>query len=272
LNLHSNVHVVVCYPWGTRRMTRPATLGTALRWVAVVAALGFSVVQAQATPTPIPTLFNTGVDASGTPLADHTVGDPHYMFASVPAGSPSTILVRTSVFTTDSGFPIPPWLGDDSISTWIGVDNPVVGELAGPPGLYDYRTTFDLTGFNPATASISGGWASDNDGVKILLNGLDRPQSSYPAFAGGYASFTSFSISSGFVSGLNTLDFFVHNGGTGPGDDSGDPNATGLRVEMSGTAEALPVSAAEPGTLPLVGIGLAGLYGYAALRRTLQQP
>jgi len=235
-------------------------------WIAIVAAVALSAAPAQATPVPIPTVFNTGVNSSGMPLPDHTIGDPHYTLFSVPAGSPSTILIRTSVFAFDGGYPIPPWLGDDTLSAWIGVNNPDVGEVAGPPGVYDYRTTFDLSGFFPATASISGGWSSDNDGVKILLNGVDtlNPVTSFTQFMEGFASF---SILSGFIPGLNTLDFIVHNGGTGPGNNDGDAGATGLRVEMTGTAEARPVSVPEPGTLTLVGIGLAGIYACTAFRR-----
>jgi hypothetical protein len=44
--------------------------------------------------------------------------------------------------------------------------------LDGPVGAYDYRTTFNLAGFNPSTASITGQWSTDNEGVEILINGV----------------------------------------------------------------------------------------------------
>ena len=44
---------------------------------------------------PINTLFNTGVDAAGTPLPDDTIGDPHYSLFSVPSGT-TELRVRTS--------------------------------------------------------------------------------------------------------------------------------------------------------------------------------
>lgn len=76
----------------------------------------------------IPSLFNTGVDASMTPLPDGTIGDPHYSLISVPDGT-TDILVRTSA----GGYPIPPYFGDNSSSTWIGPDNDQ--SLSGPVGL-----------------------------------------------------------------------------------------------------------------------------------------
>src|ERR1035438_8803857 len=95
------------------------------------------------------TVYDTGVNASGTPLANGTIGDPHYTLISVPGGT-TTIMERTSV----GGNPIPPWLPDDSLSDWIGPHND--NSLDGPNGNYDYRTTFDLTGFDITTVVISG--------------------------------------------------------------------------------------------------------------------
>src|SRR5436190_21465609 len=60
-------------------------------------------------------LYNTGVSSTHAVLPDGTVGDSHYSLVSVPGGTTQT-LVRSS----PGGFPIPPWLGDDSSSAWIG--------------------------------------------------------------------------------------------------------------------------------------------------------
>lgn len=191
---------------------------------------------------PITTLYNTGVDASGTVLADGTIGDPHYTLIGTPGG---TNVIR--IITSDSGFPIPPYIGDNTSSRWIGPNNNP--DLDGPVGDYTYRTTFDLTGFNAATASISGGWSSDNNGVRVLLNGANTftPGTDFEQFRIGFAPFA---INSGFVAGLNTLDFVVYNGG-GP---------TALRVEMTGKAQ-VPDGGA---TLMMLGLAFAGL---SALRR-----
>jgi hypothetical protein len=198
---------------------------------------------------PLTTLYNTGVDASGTPLPDATISDPHYSLLSVPGGSTTDIRVRTSA----GGYPIDPshYIGDDSLSAWIGPNNDPA--LDGPVGLYDYRTTFDLTGFNPLTAQITGRWTTDNAGVSILLNGVNTgiPATSATQFNAG---FVPFSITSGFQAGVNTLDFIINNDG-GP---------TALRVEMTGTAAApLPTTAVAGMTL----LGGFGMVQFARRRK-----
>lgn len=196
--------------------------------VASIASLALWAGQAQAAP--ITSLFNTGVDASGTPLADNAL-DPHYVITSPAASTPF-------VATSAGGYPIGEWIGDNATSAWIAP----TADTFDAAVTFVYRTSFDLTGFDPASALISGVWATDDPGTDILINGASTGNASC-CFTG----FTPFSITSGFVAGINTLDFFVFNSG-GP---------TGLRVEMTGTADPVP----EPVTLSLLGAGLAGVAG-----------
>ena len=198
-----------------------------------------------ATPSgaaPITTLYNTGVNDSGTPMANGAAAT-RYTLLNAPTGAATTLRVATSA----NGYPIPPWLGDDRLSAWIGPNSDAA--LDGPAGNYDYRTTFSLTGFDAATASIVGRFAADDSGI-VLLNGI--------AVTGvqslGFSSFTPFTIDRGFVAGINTLDFVVNNGG-GP---------TGLRAEMTGTANASAVP--EPSTLAVLALP-AGLAGLLTLKR-----
>ena len=203
-------------------------------WFGLVGLLCFFCSQAQANP--ITTLFNTGVDSTGTPLSHGTVGDPHYALISVPGGT-SAIRIITSV----GGYPIPPFIGDNALSAWIGPNND--DDLEGPVGGYTYRTTFDLTGFNPSTAAITGSWTTDNNGLDILINGtglgFTTPSAAYSS------GFFAFSVTSGFVSGVNTLDFVVDNNG-GP---------TALRVQAAGTADPLSPPVPEPQTLTVTKAG-----------------
>jgi hypothetical protein len=191
---------------------------------------------------PITTLFNTGVDAGGVVLPDSTIGDPHYALIGVPGG---TTDIR--IITAASGFPIVPglYIGDNALSRWIGPNNDP--DVNGPVGIYTYRTTFDLTGLNPSTAAIAGQWTTDNQGIGVLINGTFL---SFPTPNNQFAlGFSPFSITSGFVSGLNTLDFVVRN----------EAGPTALRVQMTGTADSLTSAVPEPATGVLLASGLASI-------------
>ena len=189
------------------------------------------------------TLFNTGVDSNGAVLAHNTLGDPHYQLISKPAASSNVIRVITSA----GGFPIGPYIGDNTTSRWIGPNNNNQ-DLNGPSGNYTYRTTFDLTGLDFTSAQITGGWSTDNAGVDILINGVSLGYTTPTnQFQVGFAPFV---VGSNFVAGVNTLDFVVNNLAS-----TSANNPTALRVEMTGTANAIP----EPTSLALVGLALIGV-------------
>ena len=207
--------------------------------IAVAAAALLATTDAKAVP--ISTFYDTGVDASHATLANNAA-ETHYAIISTPDGSTPGVRVATSA----NGFPIPPWIGDDSLSAWIGPKTD--SALDGPSGQYDYRTTFNLTGFNATTAALTGQWAADDAGVDILINGVSTKQT-----VNGFSAFNSFSVTSGFISGLNTIDFLVQNNG-GP---------TGLRVEGVLTA-AVP----EPASVVILGVGLAGVGLFRRFKRT----
>jgi hypothetical protein len=180
---------------------------------------------------PITTLFSTGVDAFGVPLANGAV-DPHYTVS--PGGSAYAIGSPGSVG----------WVGNALPAQWISA---APSTLAGG-GPFTYHTTFDLTGLIPGTATITGSIAVDDEAT-ILLNGapvfFGVPTSSSP-----WASFEALTITSGFVAGVNTLDIQVPNNIVTP-----DDGPTGLQLAISGTAAPVP----EPASLLLLGSGLLGL-------------
>ena len=110
------------------------------------------------------------------------------------------------------------------------------------PGLTDtitYRTQFDLSATPAAGWKIDGRWAADDSGLTIKLNGVT---------VGGVGvaqadQWRNFSITSGILPGLNTLEFTTFS----------TVSPTGLRVEMLTTA--VP----EPTTWGLLMAGLMGV-------------
>lgn len=199
----------------------------------------------------ITTLYGTGLDNSGNLLPWGTLGDPHYKLVSVPSGSSTQIVVGQL------------WGSGSSWQPNIGPHNPGCSTGCGPTGYYDYQTTFDLSGMNPATASITGQWTTDNYGRDILLNGHSTGNTT------GNNSFdwewwTPFSIPKGsdFKSGLNTLDFIVY---------EPDANWTGLGVKITSTiADPAPDPVPEPATLLLLCMGLAALAAWRMRSRKAQ--
>jgi hypothetical protein len=122
-----------------------------------------------------------------------------------------------------------------------------------PGGQYIYRLGFTVSEAEAPLARITGRWSVDDAGVDILLNGV--PQ----AITAPFAAFTPFEISTGFRSGINTLDFIIRNRECG----GCVGNPASLRVELTGTiAPALPPptfvdftvneSSVPPPTFPLV--------------------
>ncbi|MFV2066830.1 MAG: hypothetical protein ACC645_07585, partial [Pirellulales bacterium] len=198
--------------WGGRQLARTAAVQTAL----LAAWLGGGT----AVASPI-TLFGTGVDDLGLSLAPGEV-DPHYTLMA----SDDPVFPGPETFAVEAALPAG-WIAAGGNAQWIA---PQADRLDGgsPLGSYLYRTTFDLTDTDPATASISGLWAADNIGL-IFLNGI------YTGFTNlaGPSVLTPFEITDGFQEGENLLDFVIVNSGT-------SANPTGLLVDIAGSVTNIP--------------------------------
>lgn len=138
----------------------------------------------------------------------------------------------------------PAYLPNSATSEWVWD-----ADLALSPVTFTH--TFDLTGYDHSTASLSGLWGVDNIGT-AYLNGtaISSIPFGYPAFQ----TLTAYGAASGFVAGVNTLAFHVENTG-----DYYSSNPAAFRAEVLVTA-AIPLPA---GVLLL----LSGLGAFAALGR-----
>ena len=175
----------------------------------------------------IPGMYNTGVDDTGAALADSDF-DPHYILQINPGGTdqvPATVHSST-VFPIVAG----PWLANNGSSKWISplADSGSASGLAFDggegPGTFVYRTTVDLTAFYLPSVKITGGWATDNLGPALRVNGTATGlvnNAQFPALT----SFTISPANAAFVQGVNTIDFLVQN-------QDANTGYTGLRIDQ----------------------------------------
>ena len=193
-----------------------------------------------------PVLHNTG-----TGLVSNDV-DPHYTIVGSPVFGPNAY-----VKTEADGPPISAggWLLDSPASAWLAPSTRFdFGDIPGITDDITYQTSFDLSGFQTSGGSITGRWAADDTGLEIRLNGVAVPGLALAR----YDDWTPFTITSGFVDGLNTLSFSTRS----------TLNPTGLRVEFT-ASEFIP-AVPEPGSWALMFSGLLAVGGLAR-RRTHAQ-
>lgn len=181
----------------------------------------------------IPSLHNTGLDASSQPLPAGTIA-PFWTIPVNPDNLSSNAIVANEGWPIASGV----WMLNTATSKWIG-PRATVADPDIATGDYVYRTTFDLTGRDTNTVIINGGWASDNNGTAVFLNGATVAVPLSTSF-GGFTSFTLGTNNATFLPGTNVLEFGINNAGAGP---------TALRVEFTKTSAR---------TLPGVPAGIAG--------------
>lgn len=158
----------------------------------------------------------------------------------------------------------PGWIADNSTGTHGGI---------GDWTYFVFRQSFDLTGYDATTASLTFQWAADDSGEIHDARGNWKPR--FKLNGGSYDSTTTWfhapwpydcetyclsnpvTVSSGFLSGMNTIDFYVE--GNGQTDGFSLMNAS---FTASPTTAPIP----EPETYAMLLAGL-GLLGFGARRR-----
>jgi len=143
--------------------------------------------------------IRTGVDSLGAALADGAV-DSDWLISTNGGVSfnPAVVAFPAQLCCSMDTVPGPAkWITDPSVqsnseATGWGIDNPVT-----------VATTFDLTGFNLATTSLSGFFRTADNTLNVSINGVVVPSTAQ------FFSFeNNFPISAGaafFVPGTNTL-------------------------------------------------------------------
>ncbi|MGA1791036.1 MAG: PEP-CTERM sorting domain-containing protein [bacterium] len=189
----------------------------------------------------IPGLFNTGVDEFGNPGPVSDLGIDIYELHYQLTGTYDTLVIKGKI----------EWVSPGGVANWIAPTGPHTSDASGD---YIYELIFDLNGLDPGTAEIKGEWATDYNS-EIYLNGnptgniLDDPNHSYKILHDFY-------INSGFMPGINTMQFIAHH------TDSSLPTA--LMVQnLKGKANAVP----EPATILLF---LSSLVALAIVKRKLK--
>ncbi|OYQ38701.1 PEP-CTERM sorting domain-containing protein [Rhodoferax sp. TH121] len=200
---------------------------------AVLAASSFLSAHAAA----ISGLVNTGSFASGVQDTNYVLNGNSYGYV-----------------TYDNAWPVNPWLANTSTSKWI---TPTANQAASldpvQNGTYSWTLSFNLSGFDASTASFSGQFAADNQAT-VKLNGV------VIGSASSFSQFSSFAANSGFIAGVNTLEFVLTNFAQGSG------NPAGLRVEFLQSNVVTAVPEPETYAMLLAGLGLIGTISRRRMR------
>jgi len=216
-----------------------------MKYQLTVLALAAAFTAASAQSAVVSGLYNTGVGVGGAALAaGDGQQDGNY---KVGSSNLSGIVAGAPTYTYYNGA----YAAENASSRWIAYSgSPFVGV-----GSFSASTTFDLTGYQPGTASITGNWGVDNEG-EIFLNGVSTGITLTGIVVGNFNVLHSFTIGSGFVAGINTLTFAVYDGGS--------PAAVRLdNAVLTATATVTAVPDAATWTLMIAGFGMVG----ATLRR-----
>jgi hypothetical protein len=191
------------------------------------------------------TVHNTGVNASDV-LVSPGAQTTYWTLLSAPGGA--TEIVGSNPFR----YYIGSYAADSSTSAWV---SPAASGNASVTGIYVYRLLVDLTGVDPATAVITGQFSTDNDGFIRVNGGANAATSGFA----GFGTLTNFTLNSGFIAGMNSIEVGVNNGG----------NPTAFRVQFaSATAGPIPTPTMPEWFLLILALILMSTIVVSLRRRT----
>ncbi len=197
-----------------------------------------------------PTFLSTTVTPIGQAQPGWTVAAVHGGFNDGFAGFTGTF-GSAFYWGAESGLPL--------------IANNATGSNGGI-GSYEYfsfRQSFDLTGYNPATAILTFNWGCDDVPSSGAVGwmpvfSLNGGALQGAGTCGAYSAGSLVALSSGFTTGINTLTFYVE--GNGQTDGLGLITRS-FTASATGTVTPVP----EPWSLGLLGIGVVG---YAVTSRS----
>lgn len=144
-------------------------------------------------------VHNTGVNTSDV-LVSPGAQTSFWTLLSAPptateVGGQNAFRYRTGVYAPDTG-----------TSAWVST---AASGNASASGYYVYQLLVDLTGVDPATAVITGQFSTDNEGFIRVNGGTNAATSSFS----GFTAMTSFTLNSGFIAGINSIQVGANNAG-----------------------------------------------------------
>ncbi|MGH9759340.1 MAG: hypothetical protein ACREDR_23035 [Blastocatellia bacterium] len=173
------------------------------------------------------------IDACSQDLAlDLSTGVADWTLISAPAGLPGSIPRTADVILTADKHPN--WAVAQPGTQWIGAfPFARAADISPPAGDYTFQTCFSLcSGFESAILTLS--MLNDNGVPAVWLNGMLTAVTAPTHFSGAPNNFT---VTQGFLPGINCLSVIVTND---PGGPTGNPMGLDLHAVLNAVKGACP--------------------------------